>query len=281
MWEQMNFNTKLNAASVESNSLVCVGLDTDISKIPKFLLDNQYPVFEFNKRIINTTKDLVCAYKLNMAFYEMLGLKGIASLQKTIKFIPREIPIILDAKRGDIGNTAEAYAKAIFETMGCDATTVNPYMGYDSVKPFLEYKNKGIFILCRTSNEGAKDFQDLICKKPLYQIIAEKVKKWNEYSNCGIVAGATFPEELKIIRNIVGNGIPILIPGVGTQGGEIEKVVRFGTNPDGKMAIINSSRAIIYSSSNENFAETAREQTSILRDSINNIRKRFFKQPNF
>lgn len=269
----MNFIEKFKAASEESNSLVCVGLDSDINKIPKFLLENQYPLYEFNKRIIDTTKNLVCAYKLNIAFYEMLGIKGIKSLQKTIKIIPRKIPVIIDAKRGDIGNTAEAYAKAIFETIGCDATTVNPYMGYDSVKPFLEYKDKGIMILCRTSNEGARDFQDLICIKPLYQIIAEKVKKWNEYGNCGIVAGATFPEELKIVRNIVGSEMPILIPGIGAQSGEIEKVVRFGTNLEGKMAIINSSRAIIYSSSDENFAQAAREQTSILREAINNFRR--------
>lgn len=268
----MNFIEKFKQISEKNNSLVCVGLDSDLSKIPKFLLNNKYPIFEFNKGIISKTKDLVCAYKLNIAFYELLGVKGIESLQKTIEMIPRKIPVIIDAKRGDIGNTAEAYAKAIFETIGCDATTVNPYLGYDSIKPFLEYKDKGIMILCRTSNEGAKDFQDLICVKPLYQIVAEKVKEWNEYGNCGVVAGATFPEELKIIRNIVGNEMPILIPGVGTQGGELEKVVRFGTNLEGKMAIINSSRAIIYSSSDENFADTAREQTSILRDAINNFR---------
>ncbi len=268
----MNFIEKISAISEENNSLVCVGLDTDIDRIPKFLLNERDSVFEFNKRIIDSTGDLICAYKLNMAFYEMLGIKGIKSLQKTIKFIPDNIPVILDAKRGDIGNTAEAYAKAIFETIGCDATTVNPYMGHDSVKPFIQYKDKGVMILCRTSNEGAKDFQDLICGKPLYQIIAESVKKWNEYGNCGIVAGATFPEELRIIRNIVGNEMPVLIPGIGAQGGEIVKVVRAGVNSEGRMAIINSSRAIIYSSSGENFAEIAREQTSILRDTINNIR---------
>lgn len=269
----MNFIEKLETVYEENNSLVCVGLDSDMNKIPAHLLDEQNPIVEFNKKIIENTKDIVCAYKFNMAFYEILGAQGIESLQKTINMIPQNIPIIIDGKRGDIGNTAEMYAKAIFKTIGCDATTVNPYMGFDSVKPFLDYEEKGILILCRTSNEGAKDFQDLICSKPLYQVIAEKVKTWNEYGNCGLVAGATFPEEIRIIRNIVGNGMPLLIPGVGKQGGDIEKVVRFGTNIDGNMALINSSRAIIYSSSNENFGETAREETILLKDRINKYRK--------
>ncbi len=268
----MDFIEKLERVYEENNSLVCVGLDSDMNKIPAFLLDEKYPIVDFNKIIIDNTKDHVCAFKFNMAFYEILGVQGIESLKKTIKMIPKNIPIIVDGKRGDIGNTAEIYAKAIFETIGCDATTVNPYMGFDSVKPFMDYKEKGVIILCRTSNEGAKDFQDLVCTKPLYQVIAQKVKTWNKNGNCGLVAGATFPEEIKIIRNIVGNEMPILIPGVGKQGGDIEKVVRFGTNDDGNMAIINSSRAIIYSSSDENFGETAGEETILLKDRINKFR---------
>lgn len=256
----MRFEEKLSKIVEKNNSLLCVGLDIDKEKIPN------YSFLEFNKKIIDETKDLVCAYKLNMAFYETLGKEGYETLEKTIKYIPKEIIIILDGKRNDIGNTAKKYAASLFETLKSDAVTINPYLGFDGVKPFLEYKEKCSFILCRTSNPSAKDFQDLkIQDKPLYVCVAEKIKQWNTNKNAGVVVGATYPEELKQIREMLGEGVPLLIPGVGAQGGDVEKTVKYGTNKDGKNAIINSSRGIIYS-------ENPRNSAIKLRDEINKYR---------
>jgi orotidine-5'-phosphate decarboxylase len=269
----MNFVKKLLNIYKKNNSLVCIGLDTDIERIPDFLHGSTDPVFEFNKRIIDSTEDLVISYKLNIAFYEARGLEGIKTMIKTVRYIPNEIPVIVDAKRNDIGNTARMYAKALFETYSFDATTVNPYMGYDSIEPFLDYKDRGVIVLCRTTNPGARDFQDLNCGKPLYEIVAESVKKWNVYGNCGVVAGATSPKQLKKIREIVGEDILILIPGIGIQGGNLEDAVIHGTNSHGEMAIINSSRRIIYASNDEYFAETARKATIGMRSEINRLSK--------
>ncbi|RLF31008.1 MAG: orotidine-5'-phosphate decarboxylase [Thermoplasmata archaeon] len=270
----MDFKQKLIRASKKNNTLLCVGLDIDKEKIPRFLLDRKEPFVEFNKAIIDATNDLVCAYKLNIAFYEILAEKAYDVLKKTIDHIPKDIPVILDGKRNDITHTAEKYAKTIFEIFNADATTVNPYLGFDSIKPFLEYKEKSTFILCRTSNPSAREIQDLkINNKPLYQIIAEKARKWNKYSsNCGLVVGATYPTELKIIRETVGEDLPILIPGIGKQGGNIEKTVKNGTNSKGELAIINSSRSIIYASNNENFAKEARKKAISLKEEINKYR---------
>jgi len=267
----MNFREKLLNIVHKNNSLLCVGLDVDKEKLPMFLFETRKnPYLYFNKSIINHTKDLVCAYKLNMAFYEVLGKEGIDLLQKTIEFIPKDVFIILDGKRNDIGNSARKYAEALFERFNADAVTVNPYLGKDSVVPFLEYKDKCSFILCRTSNPSAIDFQNvLILKNPLYQMIASKIKEWNIYSNCGAVVGATYPNELKIIRNLLGDDIPILIPGVGKQGGDVEKTVKNGTNDEGEMAIINSSRGIIYAGHDEDFAEKSRDATLSLKNEIN------------
>lgn len=271
----MKFIDKLLNAARKNNSLVCVGLDSDIEKIPQHLsheFENQ-AVLEFNERIIDATKDLVCAYKSNIAFYELLGPEGAEILKKTRDYIPSDIPVIIDAKRGDVANTAKAYAKSLLKIYDFDAVTVNPYLGYDAVEPFLEYKEKGIFVLCRTSNPGSGDIQDLECNgRPLYQTVAQKIKEWNDSENIGVVAGATFPEELKVIREIVGEGVPILIPGIGKQSGEIEKSVESGTNADGELAIINSSRGIIFASSGRDYARAAREATLALRDEINRYR---------
>ena len=244
----MNFKDKLANITSKNNSLLCVGLDIDKEKIPKYLLEtSKNPFLDFNKAIIENTKDLVCAYKLNMAFYEVLGKQGLELLDKTIVLIPKDIVVILDGKRNDIGNTARKYAQSLYETYNADAVTINPYLGTDGVKPFLEYKDKCSFILCRTSNPSAVDFQNLIvAKKPLYEHIALKIKEWNKVGCCGAVVGATFPDELKIIREILSDDIPLLIPGVGKQGGDVEKTVKFGTNKTGEMAVINSSRGIIY-----------------------------------
>ncbi|MCJ7577071.1 MAG: orotidine-5'-phosphate decarboxylase [candidate division Zixibacteria bacterium] len=270
----MKFVEKLIDISRKNNSLLCVGLDTDLEKIPKLLLKDHDPIFSFNQKIIDSTRDLVCAYKPNIAFYEAYGSKGWEALKKTCETIPKEIPIIIDAKRGDIGNTARMYAKAIFENLGADALTVNPYMGEDAISPFLDYENKCALILCLTSNKSAQDLQFfLIDGKPLYEIVAEKVLNWNKKGNCGLVVGATYPEQLKKVREIA-KSLPILIPGVGAQSGELESTVKFGTDEKGELAIINSSRAIIYASQEENFAEAAREEALKLRDRINLCRSR-------
>jgi orotidine-5'-phosphate decarboxylase len=270
----MNFREKLSNIVQENDSLVCVGLDIDKEKMPKFLFESsKHPYLEFNKSIIESTKGLVCAYKLNMAFYEVLGKEGNDLLQKTIGYIPKDVVIVLDGKRNDIGNTAKKYAQSLFETYKADAVTVNPYLGKDSVMPFLEYKDKCSFVLCRTSNPSATDFQDLkVSSTPLYQVVAQKIKEWNIYGNCGAVVGATYPDELKMIREILGEDLPLLIPGIGKQGGDVEKTVKYGTNKEGKMALINSSREIIFAGDNEDFAEKSREKTLSLGKEINKYR---------
>lgn len=270
----MNFREKLLDIIHKNNSLLCVGLDVDKNKLPNFLFETEKrPYLVFNKSLIDNTKDLVCAYKLNMAFYEVLGKNDSSLLQKTMEYIPKDVFVILDGKRNDIGNSARKYAEALFESFNADAVTVNPYLGRDSIMPFLEYKDKCSFILCRTSNPSAIDFQDvLVSKIPLYQMIASKIKEWNVYGNCGAVVGATYPNELKTIRNILDGDIPILIPGVGKQGGGVEQAVKNGTNSRGEMALINSSRGIIYAGSSENFAEKARNAAESLRNEINRYR---------
>ena len=270
----MKFNEKLEKIVNKNNSLLCVGLDIDQEKMPKFLFDSsKTPYLDFNKSIIDTTKDIVCAYKINMAFYEVFGKEGFDLLEKTIDYIPKDIIIILDGKRNDIGNTAKKYAQSLFETFNADAVTVNPYLGIDGVKPFLEYKDKCSFILCRTSNSSARDFQDIESNKiPLYEIVADKIKDWNSYGNCGAVVGATYPDELQKIRVLLGDEILILIPGIGAQGGDVEKTVKYGTNKDGKMAIIVSGRSIIYAGNDKNFTAESREAAKNLRSKINKYR---------
>jgi orotidine-5'-phosphate decarboxylase len=264
----LNFIEKLTNATHRNNSLLCVGLDTDPKRIPE-----KINVFEFNRAIIDTTYDLVCAYKLNLAFYEAMDAEGLDALKRTIKYIPDNIPIIGDAKRGDIGNTATAYAQAIFSNLCFDATTVNPYLGFDSIEPFIQYSDKGIFILCRTSNAGAVDFQSLICKtdsgtRPLFEIVALKASQWNTHGNIGLVIGATYPEEMKLIRNSHPD-MPFLIPGIGAQGGELASTAHYGVDSKGEKAIINSSRQIIFASQEPDFAHAARRVAAELRDQIN------------
>lgn len=270
----MKFVEKLKAISSKNNSLLCVGLDTDLNKIPKFLLKKKDPIFEFNKKIIDATCDLVCAYKPNMAFYEVYGKDGWESLEKTCKYIPKDIPIIIDAKRGDIGNTAKMYAKAFFDELKADGITLSPYMGQDAISPFLEYKDKCAFVLCLTSNLGAEDFQLLgMQDEPLYLKVARKVISWNRNKNCGLVVGATQAEQLKEIREIAVD-LPILIPGIGAQGGDLEMAARFGTDENGNLAIINSSRSILYASDQKDFAQKAKEEANKLKEEINLYRKK-------
>ncbi len=262
----MDFIDKLTSAARKNKSLLCIGLDPD----PR-LMPDKVGIFEFNKAIIDATADLVCAYKPNFAFYEALGNEGLDALKRTVSHIPDDIPVIGDAKRGDIGNTAKAYAKTIFSDFNFDATTVNPYLGFDSIEPFIQYHEKGVFILCRTSNAGAVDFQALRClehDRPLFEVVALKASKWNVYGNIGLVVGATYPEELKLIRQSHSD-MPLLIPGVGAQGGDLELTVRYGVDAQGERAIINSSRQVIYASRERDFAEAARRVASELREQIN------------
>ncbi len=267
----MNFTEKLMNAARRNNSLLCVGLDPDPELMPRGT-----GVFRFNKAIIDATADLVCAYKLNFAFYEALGTKGLNILKLTADHVPDDIPVIGDAKRGDIGNTARAYARAIFDNFGFDATTVNPYLGFDSVKPFIEYRDKGVFILCRTSNAGALDFQALRCEseagsRPLFEIVAQKAREWNTHGNIGLVVGATCLGELRVIRESHPDML-LLIPGIGAQGGDLESTVRYGVDAQMEKAIINSSRQIIYASREKDFAQAARLAALSLRDQINYYR---------
>lgn len=294
----MDFQQKLNNIVKKNNSLLCVGLDSDIDKIPEHIRSAEHPQSIFNKAIIDATADLVCAYKPNSAFYEARGDRGIEALKITCDYIREkypEIPIILDAKRADIGNTNEGYMKFAFDYLGADAITVHPYLGKEALKPFLECKDKGIFILCRTSNSGAGEFQDLLLtesdkdtpgvagrqgfprgggiSKPLYQIIAEHVaKEWNYNGNCGLVVGATYPAELENVRRIVGDGFPLLIPGIGVQGGDIEKTIKAGIDKDGLSTIINSSRGIIFASNAVDYAQKAWQEAEKLKNEINIFR---------
>ena len=244
----------LNQNRVQKRFL-CVGLDSDVSKLPKGQTQ-----LSFNQAIVEATKDLVAAYKPNSAFYESQGAAGYDALKKTIVFIHKQAPhalMILDAKRADIGNTSRAYAQSAFEDLKADAITLNPYLGGEALQPFLDYKEKGCFILCRTSNEGAKEFQDLqIDGDPLYLKVAKQVSQnWNKNKNCGLVVGATYPEELKKVRQMAPD-LPFLIPGVGAQGGDIQKVFE----NSGPSSLINISRSVIFASGGPDFAQAARKE---------------------
>lgn len=250
-------------------SYLCVGLDTDITKIPKHLHSRPDTVFEFNKQIIDATKDLCVAYKINTAFYEAMGLKGWEAMERTVNYIPREHFTIADAKRGDIGNTSTQYAKAFFETMSFDAITVAPYMGEDSVKPFLEFENKWAIVLGLTSNPGSKDFeQQKIGEEYLYESVLQKVSSWGNPGNLMFVVGATRASDLESIRKIIPEHF-LLVPGVGFQGGSLEEVSKYGMIKDTSTIahtsataqcglLVNASRAIIYASEKEDFANEAR-----------------------
>ncbi len=256
----MSFTQRLREIQSKQNSLLCIGLDVDADKIPPHLQSAENPVLEFNRQIIEATRDLVCAYKPNLAFYEAMGERGLASLRETLKLIPKNVVTIGDAKRGDIGNTAERYARSLFDDFGFDSVTVNPYMGFDSVEPFLKNPDKGVFLLTLTSNPGSKDFQRLkIGTKLLYEKVVQAAKKWNTNQNLGLVVGATHPRELKAVRKIVPD-MPILIPGIGKQGGDLKSAIRFGCDSHGQLALINASRSIIYASSGKDFAEAARAE---------------------
>ena len=244
----------------KKKSFLCVGLDTDLSKIPAHLLHLEDPIFEFNKAIIDATKDFCVAYKPNTAFYECYGPKGWESLKKTMDYIPKDCLTIADAKRGDIGNTSTYYAKTFFEYLNCDAVTVAPYMGEDSVTPFLAFENKWVILLALTSNKGALDFQMIQDenKEELYKKVLKKSSVWGTDENLMYVVGATRAEEIAEVRALVPNHF-FLVPGVGAQGGSLQDVVQYGWN-DNCGLLVNSSRGIIYASNALNFAEKAGEE---------------------
>ncbi len=265
----MNKQELINQIKLKK-SFLCIGLDTDIQKIPEHLLKFDDPVFEFNKQIIDSTKDLCVAYKLNTAFYESNGINGWKSLMKTIDYIPKNIFSIADAKRGDIGNTSKMYAKTFFETMDFDSITVNPYMGTDSVEPFLDFNNKWVILLALTSNKGSEDFQNFSNQSniKLYQQVIEKSMNWSNDSRMMYVVGATKYDSLKEIRKIIPDHF-LLIPGIGAQGGSLDDVVKNGMNKDCGL-LINSSRSIIYAGNGVNFAENAREAALKIKSEMEN-----------
>ncbi|MBI3459293.1 orotidine-5'-phosphate decarboxylase [Candidatus Azambacteria bacterium] len=265
----MSIIDKYNKRVDKVNSLVCVGLDSDWEKIPDTYKKLPFPQFEFNKFIIDETQEYVAAFKPNSAFYEARGDQGIRELKMTMEYLQEKYPDILtinDAKRGDIGNTNQGYVDFILDWLGFDALTVSPYLGEESLQPFLQRADKGIIVLCRTSNPGSGEIQNLLVeRKPLWHIIAERVKnKWNKNNNCLLVVGATYPEEIKVIRDLMGD-MTLLMPGIGNQGGDVELAVKAGLNSQGKGLIINSSRAII-------FSENPREEARKLRDEVNKFR---------
>jgi orotidine-5'-phosphate decarboxylase len=266
------FFAKLGQAIQRNDSFLCVGLDPDPARLP------ERDVAAFNRAIVEATADLVCVYKPNLAFYEALGLQGMEALQRTVEAIPEGIPVIADAKRGDIGSTAQAYARALFDVYGFDAATVNPYLGGDALSPFLERADKGVFVLCRTSNPGGADLQDRLVvtdgdAQPLYETVAILARdKWNALGNVGLVVGATYPEELGRIRQLCPD-MTFLLPGVGAQGADVAAAVSNALDEGGGGFIITSSRQILYASAGKDYAQAARRAAQALRDEINRQRE--------
>ncbi len=259
----MDWKTKVDQTWKRNRSLICVGLDP-----VRRLLPDKIDIVEFNKRIIEATSDLVGAYKLNLAFYECLGDAGPSVIKETLSFIPSHIPVIADGKRSDIGNTSEAYAEAIYDYFDFDAATLNPYLGRDALDPFIRRQGKASFVLCRTSNPGAREFQDLVVRdqndfSPLYEVVAKRVVEWSAAGTVGLVVGATYPSELRRLRRACP-GLTFLVPGVGAQGGSLERSIRDGADASGRGVLINVSRQVLFASSGADFADAARSQVEAL-----------------
>jgi len=273
----MNFINKLNAAWTSNDSLLCVGLDPDLARLPAHLRERPDGIVEFCKAIIDATADLACAFKPQIAYFAALGAeRQLEAICSYLRAKYPHIPLILDAKRGDIGATAHQYAREAYERYGADAVTVNPYMGFDSVEPYMAWEDRGVIVLCRTSNAGGSDLQFLdVGGRPLYQHVARLVaEKWNRNGQCALVVGATFPEELAQVRKIIGD-MPLLVPGIGAQGGDIAATVNAGRTAAGTGMMINSSRAILYApvQEGEDFAAAARRVALETRDAINQHRR--------
>ena len=270
------FADKLAAAVRRNHSLVCVGLDVDPTRVPAPVRERADWIGYFNVAIVEATADLVCCYKPNLAFYEALGAEGWQGLRQTLAAVPPDVPVLLDAKRGDIGSTAEAYARALFEDLGGDAATVSPYLGFDAVEPFLAYRDRGVFVLCKTSNPGAADFQDLPCevggqRRPLFEHVARAAVGWSRHGSVGLVVGATQSRAFRAVRAIAPD-LPLLVPGVGAQGGDLAVAVREGLNAAGAGILVASSRAVLYASSDDDWQAAARAAAAELRDAINALR---------
>lgn len=276
----MSFRERLRAASERSGSLLCVGLDPDPARLPTHLgpADDARTVLAFNRAIIEATADLVCAYKPNLGFYLAYGPAGVEALIETRRLIPPEIPVILDAKVGDLGNTSVAYARAYFDAWNFDAVTVHPYMGEDSLEPFLSRSDRAVFVLVKTSNPGSGDLQDLPVTdegttEPLYLRVAERARRWQgRYGTCGLVVGATYPRQLAEVRERCPD-LPILVPGVGAQGGDLTTTVQAGLDSAGGGLLINAARGVIYAGTGPDFAQAARRAAIELRDAINQARQ--------
>jgi len=271
----MHFMQSLQQAWTRNDSLVCVGLDPEPAKFPAHLHNDSDALFTFCAAIVDATADLVCAFKPQIAHFA--ALRAEEALERLIAHIHAMhpgVPVILDAKRGDIGSTAQHYAAEAFERYRADAVTLNPYLGHDSIQPFLDRADKGVILLCRTSNPGGADFQALDCGgQPLYLRVAETVARdWNGNNNCALVTGATWPEELGKVRAVVGN-MPLLVPGIGAQGGDVEAVLRHGRTANGDGLLISSSRAILYAGKDRDFAAAARHAATELRDTVNRYRQ--------
>ncbi len=265
----VEFIDRLKNAVSKNDSLLCIGLDTSVESLPSGFEKSVDSVLEFNRRIIEATYDLVCAYKINSAFYEALGVNGFKVLKSTIEFVPKEIPVILDSKRGDISTSARMYARSAFIELGVDAVTVNPYFGVESIEPFVSFQGKFVFVVVLSSNRGAFDFQYLKCEdKFLFQIVAQK---FLNFKNIGFVVGATKGEDIKLVRELSDEKL-FLIPGIGAQEGNLELALKYGVNKD-KIALVNVSRAIIYASNRDDFVEKARERAIEFKKQINKTLK--------
>ena len=268
----MTFLDMLRDAATQNNSMLCVGLDPEPTRFPAGMQGDPHKIYDFCAAIVDATADLVCAFKPQIAYFAAHGAEDqLERLMQHMRANAPHVPVILDAKRGDIGATAEQYAREAFERYGADALTVNPYMGFDSVEPYLEFSDRGLIVLCRTSNPGGSDLQNLTVEggRKLYQHVAELVAgKWNTHGQNALVVGATFPQELADVRSIVGD-LPLLVPGIGAQGGDVEATVRAGRTAAGAGLMISSSRAILYAGSGEDFADAAREVALATRDEVN------------
>lgn len=259
---------RIREAQRRNRSFLCVGLDPDPSRLPAGV-----SVSEFLRQIIDATADLVCCYKPNLAFYEAMGREGFDALEALLRQIPRSIPVLGDAKRGDIGNTSEAYARAMFDHWGFDAVTVNPWGGADAVLPFIERRERGVFVWCRGSNPGSADFQDQLVQtasgaRPVYELVAERAADWNSHGNVGLVAGATVPEQIARVRSLCPDML-LLVPGVGAQGGDLEAAVAAARDAGGGGFLINASRQVLFAGDGENFAMAARTAATKLMQQIN------------
>ncbi len=288
------FGARLRERWQSGRTLLCVGLDPEVERLPAALRPStadesavEEALFAFTCAIADATADLACAFKPNAAFYEAYGAGGSRALIRLVAYIHArhaDVPVLLDAKRGDMGNTSMAYARAVFDVIGADAVTLHPYLGLDGIEPFLTHADRGVFVLCRTSNPGSGEFQTMTVheqegrEEPLYLAVARRVATtWNARGNCGLVVGATYPDELRRVRAIAGD-LPILVPGIGAQGGDLEASVAAGLDGSGAGLLISASRSVLYASAHADFAEAARSEAQKLRDAIEDVRRRQGRQ---